>query len=118
VTLEMQAAATFFTANNVSSAARRAPRTRSTRCRARDLRVSIRHLGFVDGTYFAGGRTTIDGGLETTTCTELAFRATLALPVDRLNSIKFHASSVSRRRTGNNFDLIGVAWQYRWGGGL
>ncbi len=21
-------------------------------------------------------------------------------------------------RTGNNFDLIGIAWQYRWGGGL
>ena len=21
-------------------------------------------------------------------------------------------------RTGNNFDLLGVAWQYRWGGGL
>jgi hypothetical protein len=21
-------------------------------------------------------------------------------------------------RTGNSFDLLGLAWQYRWGGGL
>jgi hypothetical protein len=21
-------------------------------------------------------------------------------------------------RTGNSFDLLGIAWQYRWGGGL
>ena len=44
--------------------------------------------------------------------------ATLALPVDRLNSIKFYASSGVSARTGNNYDLVGVAWQYRWGGGL
>jgi hypothetical protein len=21
-------------------------------------------------------------------------------------------------RTGNSFDLVGIAWQHRWGGGL
>jgi hypothetical protein len=21
-------------------------------------------------------------------------------------------------RTGNSYDLVGMAWQYRWGGGL
>ena len=30
----------------------------------------------------------------------------------------FYASSGVSARTGNNFDLLGVAWQYRWGGGL
>ena len=44
--------------------------------------------------------------------------ATLAVPVDRLNSIKFHASSGVSARIGNNYDGIGVAWQHRWGGGL
>jgi hypothetical protein len=42
----------------------------------------------------------------------------LALPVDRENSIKFYASSGVSARTGNNYDLIGIAWQYRWGGGI
>jgi len=30
---------------------------------------------------------------------------------------KFYASSGVSARTGNNYDLVGVAWQYRWGGG-
>jgi len=43
---------------------------------------------------------------------------TLALPVDVRNSVKLYASSGVSARTGNNYDLIGIAWQYRWGGGL
>jgi hypothetical protein len=42
----------------------------------------------------------------------------LAVPVNRLNSIKFYVSKGVSARTGNNYDLLGVAWQYRWGGGL
>ena len=44
--------------------------------------------------------------------------ATLAVPLDRLNSIKFAASSGVSARTGNHYDGIGVAWQHRWGAGL
>ena len=44
--------------------------------------------------------------------------ATLAVPVDRRDSIKFYASSGVSARTGNNYDLLGVAWQRRWGAGL
>jgi hypothetical protein len=39
-------------------------------------------------------------------------------PRIRLNSIKLYASSGVSARTGNNYDLIGIAWQHRWGGGL
>jgi hypothetical protein len=42
----------------------------------------------------------------------------VALPIDRRNSMKMYASSGVSARTGNNFDLLGAAWQYRWGGGL
>jgi hypothetical protein len=38
--------------------------------------------------------------------------------VDRHNSVKLYASSGVSDRTGNDFDLVGVAWQHRWGGGL
>ena len=43
---------------------------------------------------------------------------TLALPVDIHNSIKLYASSGVSARTDNSFDLVGIAWQHRWGGGL
>jgi len=43
---------------------------------------------------------------------------TLAFPVDVHNSTKLYASNGASARTGNNYDLIGVAWQYRWGAGL
>lgn len=43
---------------------------------------------------------------------------TLAFPVDVHSSMKLYASSGVSAHTGNSYDLIGVAWQYRWGGGL
>jgi hypothetical protein len=42
---------------------------------------------------------------------------TLALPVDRNNSLKLSASTNITTRTGSEFSAVGVAWQYRWGGG-
>jgi len=72
----------------------------------------------LDATYFAGGRTTLDGVRGDDLQKNWRLGATLALPVDIHNSIKFFASSGVSARTGNNYDLIGVAWQYRWGGGL
>ena len=74
--------------------------------------------GSLDATYFTGGRTTIDGDLNNDLQRNWRLGATLALPVDVRNSIKFYASSGVSARTGNNFDLLGVAWQHRWGGGL
>jgi hypothetical protein len=71
-----------------------------------------------DATYFAGGRTTIDGVLNNDLQQNWRVGATRALPVDRRNAVKRNASSGVSARTGNNFDLFGAAWQYRWGGGL
>ena len=72
----------------------------------------------VDATYFAGGRTTLNGTLSNDLQQNWRVGATLGLPVDARNSIKLYASSGVSARTGNNFDLLGAAWQYRWGGGL
>jgi hypothetical protein len=71
-----------------------------------------------DVTHFTGGRTTIDDRLNNDLQRNWRLGGTLALPVDAHNSIKLYASSGVAARTGNNFDLIGIAWQYRWGGGL
>ena len=74
--------------------------------------------GSLDATYFAGGRTTLDGTLGNDRQQNWRLGGTLAFPVNRYNSIKLYASSGVSARTGNNFDLAGIAWQYRWGAGL
>lgn len=71
-----------------------------------------------DATYFAGGRTTLNGTLDNDLQQNWRAGATLALPVDLHNSIKLYASKGLSARTGNSYDLLGAAWQYRWGGGL
>jgi hypothetical protein len=38
--------------------------------------------------------------------------------VNARNSVKLYASSGLSARTGNSYDLVGIAWQYRWGAGL
>jgi hypothetical protein len=42
---------------------------------------------------------------------------TLALPIDRQNSLKLSASTGITSRTGSEFSVFGIAWQYRWGDG-
>jgi len=72
----------------------------------------------VDATYFAGGRTTFNGILKADLQQNWRAGATLAVPIDRRNSVKLYLSSGLSARTGNSFDLAGIAWQHRWGGGL
>ena len=43
---------------------------------------------------------------------------TLAYSVDRQNSLKAYYSSGLAARTGTEFQIVGLAWQYRWGAGL
>jgi len=43
---------------------------------------------------------------------------TVALPVDRNHSVKLYATTGISTRIGTDSDTIGIAWQYRWGGGL
>ena len=74
--------------------------------------------GSIDATYFAGGRSTLNGVLDNDLQQNWRGGGTLAFPVDVRNSVKFYASRGVSARTGNNYDLVGIAWQYRWGGGL
>lgn len=72
----------------------------------------------VDGTYYFGGRTTIDGREENNLQENSRVGATFAVPVNKYNSIKLYVSTGVSTRTGSNFTTGGIAWQYRWGGGL
>ena len=118
-TLELAAGAAFFTDNTDFFGGK---------TRAQDPIYSFQihtiynfHSGIwasFDATYFTGGRTTIDGVRGDDFQQNWRLGATLALPVDLHNSVKLYASNGVSARTDNNFDLFGVAWQYRWGGGL
>ena len=118
-TLEFQAAATLFTDNRDFYGGH---------TRSQDPIYSLQgHViyGFrsgvwasLDATTFAGGRTTLNGVRGDDRQQNWRVGGTLAFPVDVRRSIKIYASSGVSARTDNNYDLIGIAWQYRWGGGL
>jgi len=71
----------------------------------------------LDGTYFSGGRTTLNGVRGDNEQANTRAGLTVALPVDRYNSIKLNASTGISTRTGSEFSIFGIAWQYRWGAG-
>ena len=72
----------------------------------------------VDTTYYRGGLSTVDGVQGSDLQKNSRAGVTLALPVDRRNSIKLYASSGVSTRTGGDLDTAGIAWQHRWGGGF
>ncbi len=69
-------------------------------------------------TYDYGGRTTVDGERNDDLLKNSRLGATIALPVNRNNSIKLFANSGVHTSIGNDYDMLGIVWQYRWGSGL
>lgn len=72
----------------------------------------------LNGNYYAGGRTTVDGVKQNDELSNSRLGATFAWPLDRNHSIKLYASEGISVRAGDDFTTLGVAWQYRWGAGL
>ena len=72
----------------------------------------------LDGTYYWGGHTTVDGleGKDLQKNTRLGL--TVALPLGIHQSIKINLSTGVSTRTGSDYDVVGLIWQYRWGKGL
>lgn len=72
----------------------------------------------VDGTYYTGGTTTIESVSQSERQDNSRIGLTAAFPIDRHQSLKIFAATGVYARTAGDFDDVGVAWQYRWGGGL
>jgi hypothetical protein len=72
----------------------------------------------LSGTWYGGGRTTVDGVRKDDLQENSRLGVVLSLPVSRRNSIKLTAHTGVLVRTGSDFDAVNIAWQYRWGGGL
>jgi hypothetical protein len=72
----------------------------------------------LDATFYAGGRSRLNGVLNNDLQQNWRVGATLALPLNHYNSLKLYASDGVSTRTGSNFKLYGIALQHRWGGGI
>jgi len=70
-----------------------------------------------NATYYPGGRTTIDGE-KGEQPENVRLGLTTALSMSRRQSIKLYGSTGVYSRTDSNFWAVGIAWQYRWGGGI
>jgi len=119
VTLELATGATFFTDNDDYYGGKTLEQD--------PVYTSQFHLTYsvgkgiwaaLSGTYDYGGRTTVNGEQNDDLQKNARLGVTLALPVNRNNSIKLYASSGVHTTVGNDYDLAGVLWQHRWGGGL
>ena len=72
----------------------------------------------LNGTYFAGGRTTVDGVEKNDRQENTRAALTFTIPASRNHSVKLFAGTGVSTRTGGDYDVVNVTWQYRWGGGL
>jgi hypothetical protein len=73
----------------------------------------------LDATYYTGGRTAVNGGaLNDDLQRNSRWGSTLAYSLTRRNSIKLYFSKGLTERSGTDFRVVGIAWQYRYGAGL
>jgi hypothetical protein len=70
----------------------------------------------LDANYYSGGRTTVNGVRQNDELGNSRLGLTYSYPWDRQHSIKLYASEGISVRYGTDFTIVGVAWQYRWGG--
>jgi len=117
VTLELAPSATFYTDND-DFLGRRLQREPLYAVQGH----VVYHTRFglwaaIDATYYGGGRKTV-GGVEGEALQDVRIGGTLAIPIDRHNSVKLSASTGAYARAGGNFTTAAIAWQFRWGGGL
>lgn len=118
LTLELTPSVTFYTANNDFLGGKKLEKEPLYAIQGHAIYYTRFGLwAAVDVTYYGGGRTTVDGerGEEPQ---NLRVGGTLAIPITQYHSVKLYASTGAVARVGGNFTTAGIAWQFRWGGGL
>lgn len=72
----------------------------------------------VDATYYTGGQSYVNGTSISGSQENWRYGSTFSYPINKHNSIRLTGSTGGYSRTNNSYDLYGISWQYRWGGGL
>jgi hypothetical protein len=68
----------------------------------------------LDGTWYGGGATTVNGVADENRQNNSRIGLTLAIPVSREQSLKFGYARGATTRVGSKLDTISVAWQFLW----
>lgn len=119
LTLELSAGATFFSKNTDYFGGKSLEQDPVYSAQAHFTYNLGRHVwAAVSYVYDYGGQTTLDGVKNDDAQRNSRLGVTLALPVNRNNSIKLFASIGIESSIGTDFDMVGIMWQYRWGRGL
>jgi hypothetical protein len=118
-TFEAEAGVTFFTDNDeyFGNNTRRQDPLYSIQGHA-IYNFNRKMWGSLDGTYYTGGRTSVNDKLDNDLQSNSRWGGTYAYALARKNSIKLYFSSGVTARTGSEFRIYGIGWQYRWGAGL
>jgi hypothetical protein len=69
-----------------------------------------------DAVYFAGGRTTVNGVKRNDLQSNARYGVTLSVPLAKQHSLKSLFSTGLATRIGSDFNAVGVAYQFAWGG--
>jgi hypothetical protein len=81
------------------------------------------HLGYyvkprlwasLDGNFWAGGRSTLNGVEKEDTQKASRLGVTVSVPVRRRQSLKFSFSRGAYVSIGGNYQTVSTAWQYSW----
>ena len=84
------------------------------------------HVGYIfrpglwlaaDGTWYSGGKTTVDGVRKEDLQANTRVGVTLSVPFGRSQSVKLAWATGATTRLGQDFDTYAIAWQYRWASG-
>ena len=115
-TVELAAGVTWFTRNDEFFNGNRREQDPLYSAQAHVTREFGRGFwGAASATYYAGGSTAINGEARNDRLSGARLGLTLALPIDRQNSVKLTASGGVYARTGSDFDGAGIIWQHVWG---
>jgi hypothetical protein len=117
-TLELTPAATFFTDNGnfFGGQTRAVAPIYSVQS---SVSYTFRPGGWIalNGGYYIGARSTVNDIENNDEQEGMRFGATVALPVNRYNSVKLYGVTGYTTHLSHDFEAIGIAWQVRWGGG-
>lgn len=77
--------------------------------------VSKRVWAGVDGTYYRGGQSTVNGTVNDDRQSSSRAGLTVSVSATSHQSFKFYVATGATARVGGDFDTAGIVWQYRWG---
>jgi Putative MetA-pathway of phenol degradation len=117
-TLELYGSVWLFTANHrylQTSTLRQAPIGAVQGHVAYSFRPRL--WAALDAVYFGGGRTTVNGVKRNDLQSNARYGFTFSVPLAKQHSLKFLFSTGLVTRIGSDFNAVGVAYQFAWGGG-